>query len=203
MAKREYYIDPRGDRVPVRHVKKYDKKRDRIAQRIASDWQKAQDHLRKCKAHTMELIAELQDAAADAAGVPELGGKLGNLQFRSFDGNITVALDCQRKTEFDERLAIAQELIMEAVAEMGAKAEVADLAEIARRTFTPRSSGNLDRQRIRDLRNYNVKHPKWKQACEIISECERTIGHREYVRVSVRKDRTSKPKSIVLDIASL
>jgi len=56
-------------------------------------------------------------------------------------------------------------------------------------------------QRIRDLRTYNVRHPKWKKACKIISECERAIGHREYITVTVRENAADKPRSIYLDIA--
>jgi hypothetical protein len=83
----------------------------------------------------------------------------------------------------------------------GAQGGDDDLAEIARRAFTPRKSGNLDMQRIRDLRNYTVKHPTGLKACEIISDCERTIGYCRYIRVSVRPDSNAQPKDIPLDIA--
>jgi hypothetical protein len=58
-------------------------------------------------------------------------------------------------------------------------------------------------QRIRDLRTYNVKHPKWRKACEIISECERVVGFRRYVRVTVRKEKDAAPENVILDIAAL
>jgi len=203
MAKKEYYIDPMGDKVPARHVKPYDKARDRIATQIAREYLKMQARMVALKEQTMQRVEDLQARAACEAGVPSLGGAKGNVQFRSFDGNVTVTLDRQKRTEFDERLQFAQQLIHEAVEEMTLKGTGADLAEIARRSFQPRRSGNLDMQRIRDLRTYNVKHPKWRQACEIISECERTIGHREYIRVAVRRDRDHKPTPIKLDIAAL
>ena len=215
MARKEYYIDPMGDKVPARHVKTYDKKRDRIAMQIAKEWSGMQAKLIDLKIKTVERIMALQEAAAKDAGVPDLGGAKGNIQFRSFDGSVTVALDRQKRTEFDERLAIAEKLILAAVDEMLAQIEgeekvspatrdaIRNVARIARAAFAPRRSGNLDMQRIRDLRNLNVKHPKWRKACEIISECERTIGHREYIRVSVRDAADHSPKPITLDIAAL
>ena len=202
MAKKEYYTDPAGEKVPGKYVKAYDKKRDAIAQRIAKRWQDERTRLAKIKAETIADIQALVDAAELETAV-SLGGAKGNIQFRSFDGSITVISDRQFRTEFDERLTMAQQLIGEAIADMTADAENADLAEIARRAFEPRKSGNLDMQRIRDLRRYNIKHPKWAQACEIISECERTVGHRDYLRVLVRNAPDAKPEAVVLDIAAL
>jgi hypothetical protein len=200
--KKDYYTDPAGEKVPAKYVKPYDKLRDHIARQIEKDWQAEQARLAACKLRTVAAIQKLQEAAAAEAGV-DLGGEKGNLQFRSFDGSITISLDRQYRTEFDERLQFAQALIKEAVAEMTEGTSNADLAEIATKAFTPRKTGNLDMQRIRDLRTYNVSHPKWKQACEIISDCERTVAFRDYIRVAVRTAPDAKPQPITLDIASL
>jgi SpoVK/Ycf46/Vps4 family AAA+-type ATPase len=200
--KKDYYTDPSGETVPAKYVKPYDRKRDQIAQRIARLWQDEQARLAKVKAETIALITQLQEAAAGEADVT-LGGARGNIQFRSFDGAITVSSERAYRTEFDERLQFAQQLIMEAIAEMTDKVDDADLSEIARRAFQPRKSGNLDMQRIRDLRNYRVQHPKWRKACEIISDCERTVAFRDYIRVAVRTAPDATPETINLDIAKL
>ncbi len=203
MSKKAYYTDPMGQKVPAKYIKKYDKLRDQIASQIFRDWEAEEARLRKLKTATLERVDRLQAAAAAEADVKDLGGKAGNIQFRSFDGRITVAVDAAKKTEFDERLALAQQLIMEAVREIAADVKNHDLVEIATKAFEPRRSGNLDMQRIRDLRKYNVSHPKWKKACEIISECERVIGHRRYIRVTVRQTPDQTPRPIVLDVAAL
>jgi len=195
------YTDPTGQHVPAKYVPAYDKLRDQIARRIAKSWQDEQVRLAKIKTDTMADIEKLVAAAAKEAGV-SLGGEKGNLQFRSFDGSITIQNDRQYRTEFDERLQFAQQLINEAIAEL-TDGSNADLAEIARKAFQPRRTGNLDMQRIRDLRTYNVTHPKWKQACEIIADCERTVAYRDYIRVAVRLAPDAKPQPITLDIASL
>ena len=199
----KYYIDALGDKVPARHVKQYDKLRDRTSQQIARLWKAEEQRLSDLKAKTCALIEKLQEAAAKDAGVKDLGGVKGNIQVRSYDGTITIALDNAKRTEFDERLQLAQELIMQAVRELADGEHNADLIEIATKAFQPRRSGNLDMQRIRDLKSYNVRHPKWKKAIEIISECERTIGHRQYVRVAVRESGDKKPRNILLDVAKV
>ena len=199
--KKEYYTDPSGDQVPAKYVNAYDRQRDKIANQIAKLWIEERDRIAKVKANTLAAIEKLQAAAGKETGV-DLGGAKGNLQFRSFDGTITVSLDRQYRTEFDERLQAAQQLITEAIADMTEGSD-ADLAEIASKAFQPRKSGNLDMQRIRDLRTYNVRHPKWRKACEIISDCERTIAHRDYIRVAIRNKADQTPTSIHLDISKL
>jgi hypothetical protein len=199
--KKDYYIDPTGEKVPAKYVKPYDKLRDQIANAILKDWKSEQQRLQAVKTRTMDMIHKLQQASTAGTGI-DLGGTKGNLQFRSFDGTITVSLDRQYRTEFDERLKAAQQLINEAIAEMTENTD-ADLAEIATRAFTPRKTGNLDMQRIRDLRTYNVRHPKWRQACDIISECERTIAFRDYIRVTVRTAPDASPENIYLEISKL
>lgn len=208
----DYYTDPRGDKIPARHVRPYDRKRDRSARRIVAKCEDLQSRMIKTKADILDIIADLQSAAAADAGVNDLGGKGGNIQFRSYDGTITVSIDNQRRTEFDERITFAERLIGEAIAEMRAAVApgestalqaIEDLATLATAAFTPRGSGTLDKQRVRDLRNLDVKHPKFRQAQEIIGKCERTIGHRQYFRVTVRRSPDGKREPIVLDIAAL
>jgi len=203
MKQERTYLDARGAAVPARYVKPYDRLRDQLALAIAKDWQEEQGRLAALKARTLARVDRLRAAAAAAADVPELGGEQGYIQFRSFDGSVTVRVDNAKRTEFDERLGMAQRLIEEAVGEMAAGEHNSDLVEIATRAFQPRSSGALDMQRVRDLRKLNVKHPKWVQACEIIAECERCVGHRRYVRVSVRKAADARPEWIALDIAAV
>lgn len=198
-----HYTDPNGEIVPAQYVKPYDKHRDRLARKIAAEFAAERERLKAIRTRTLSRVMELQDKAAEAADIKALGGKQGNVQFRSFDGLITIRVDNARRTEFDERLQLAQQLIMEAVQEMAQGDHNADLVEIATKAFKPRRNGNLDMQRIRDLRNYNVKHAKWKKACEIISDCERTIGHRKYIRVSVKANQDATPDNIILDIAAL
>lgn len=195
--------DPMGMIIPVKYVKAYDRRRDQIARRIAAEFQAEEARLIALKERTLAAVESLRQAAAEAAGMKGLGGKEGYIQFRSFDGWITIRVDNAKRTEFDERLGLAQQLIMEAVRELAKDVTSADLVEIATRAFQPRKSGTLDMQRIRDLKSYNVSHPKWKQAIAIINECERCVGHKRYIRVTVRKDLASEPKPITLDIAAL
>ena len=81
---------------------------------------------------------------------------------------------------------------------------IEDLRKIATDAFRPRGrEGKIDRQRVRDLLNIAFDHDKWRQAQKIIRECDRTIGHRAYVRVAVQANPKAKPEPILLDIAKV
>jgi hypothetical protein len=203
MTKEKMYVDAQGYEVPAKYVSTYDKQRDKIARAIHADWLKEEERLKELKAKTLQRIEQMRMIAAKSAGVKDLGGRRGNLQFRDFSGCITVVLDTQYRTEFDERLELAQMLIMEAVKEIASDANNHDLVEIATRAFSPRKSGHLDMARVRELKNYKVKHRKWKQAIKIIDECEREVGSRQYIRVQERRRAEETPRNILLDMAKI
>lgn len=201
------YTDPDGNPVPAKYVSAYDRARDRIARKIHDLWGKEEERLTQLRAQTERLIDEIRQAAAKEAGV-KLGGAKGYLQFRSFDGRIIVRFENVAQVDFDERLSLAQQLIGEAIDDMAGdtskNAKLAGLRKIAEAAFKPRGkNGKLDRQRVRDIANVQVNHPKWRKAAELIRECETITGHKAYVRVAKRLAPEAPPIPIVLDITKV
>jgi len=204
---KKVYIDPDGNTVPAKHVSAYDRKRDAIANRIFNLWGAEEQRLTSLQAATNRLLDELRAAAAKEAGV-KLGGAKGYLQFRSFDGRIIIRFENRSKTEFDERISLVQQLIREAIDELAADAgrgaKVQELRKVADAAFKPRGKdGRLDRQRVRDIATVQVDHPKWRKAAELIRECDKVVGHQEYVRVAKRLAPEAEPIPIILDIAKV
>lgn len=201
------YVDPDGNAIPAKHVRPYDRKRDAIANRIFNLWGAEERSLTALKATTNRLLDELREAAAKEAGV-KLGGAKGYLQFRSFDGRIIIRFENRSKTEFDERITMVQQLIREAIDELatdaGRSGKVQELRKVADAAFKPRGKdGRLDRQRVRDIAAVQVDHPKWRKAAELIRECDKVIGHQEYVRVAKRLAPDQEPNPIILDISKV
>mgnify|MGYP000845351636 FL=1 len=201
----KFYVDPEGNRIPAKHVRPYDRKRDAIANRIFNLWGAEEQRLTALKATTNRLLDEIRDAAAKEAGV-KLGGAKRYLQFRSFDGRIIIRFENRSKTEFDERISIVQQLIGEAIDELatdaGRSGKVQELRKVADAAFKPRGKdGRLDRQRVRDIAAVQVDHPKWRKAADLIRECDKVIGHAEYVRVAKRLAPDAEPIPIILDIS--
>lgn len=203
----KFYVDPEGNQIPAKHVRPYDRKRDAIANRIFNLWGAEERRLTALKATTNRLLDEIREAAAKEAGV-KLGGAKGYLQFRSFDGRIIIRFENRSKTEFDERISIVQQLIREAIDELAADAgrsgKVQELRKVADAAFKPRGKdGRLDRQRVRDIAAVQVDHPKWRKAADLIRECDKVIGHAEYVRVAKRLAPDQEPNPIILDISKV
>lgn len=202
--KKEYYTDPTGFNVPARLVSEHEKLRDRKSLLIAKEWAEMEERLVALKKRTKDHIDCVVASAANSAGVKTLGGAKGNIQFRSYDSNITISYDKPKRTEFDERLRFAQDLMLEALRDLlNVGQAVEDLVTIVMEFYRPNRSGNIDKQKVRELRKITrVKHAKWQQAIKILGECERTIGYREYIRVSVRQP-DGKSRNILLDIAKV
>lgn len=205
-TKQKFYIDPTGEKIPAKYISAYDKKRDAIAQRIAKLWLDERRRLENVKEKTMALIDEVRSAAAKDAGV-KLGGKKGYLQFRDFRGQVVVRFENVERTEFDERISMVQQLINEAIEDMatgaGRSGKAQELRKVAEAAFRPRGKdGKLDRQRVRDIANVKINHPKWRKAAELIRECDKVVGHKPYIRVMLTNDVGIAPhQPIVLDIA--
>ena len=207
MKKPVKYINPLGNEVPPESVSAYDKSRDRIVRRIHDIWTKAQAQLRLARVQTDANLDMIRKLAAKLSGV-KLGGAKGYFQLRSFDGKIIVRFENVAVMEFDERLELVQRLINEAIDDLAGdtskNANLQELRTIAAAAFRPRGrEGKIDRQRVRDLLNTKVNHPKWRQAQDIIREADRTIGHRAYVRVATQAHPKAKPEPILLDIGKV
>lgn len=214
MKKPVKYVNPLGNEVPPESVSKFDKERDRIVRRIHAIYAKAHEQLRTAKVQTDANLDLIRKLAAKQTGV-KLGGAKGYFQLRSFDGKIVVRFENVPVQEFDERLELVQRLVFETIDEctvLGSRdikdvtqvTAVQDLCRIASDAFRPRGrEGKIDCQRVRDLLNIKVGHPKWRQAQDIIRECDRTIGHRAYVRVAVQANPKAKPEPIILDICKV
>lgn len=212
MKKTVKYVNPLGNEVPPESVSKFDKERDRIVRRIHAIYAKAHEQLRTAKVQTDANLDLIRKLAAKQTGV-KLGGAKGYFQIRSFDGKIIVRFENVAVKEFDERLETVQRLVFEAIDEKASaasvgdekqKKDVQDLRNLAADAFRPRGrEGKIDRQRVRDLLNIAFDHEKWRQAQKIIRECDRTVGHRAYVRVAVQASPKAKAEPIILDICKV
>lgn len=201
MKTKKEWVDARGEKVPDSRVTKLEKKRERIARRICTRWEKAELLLRRIKIETLQDIEDLQKCASDASDA--IGGAKGNTQFRSFDGTIIVSKDIQDIVEYDERRFVAQRLVLEAAHEIAAKNNDKNVVEIVSKFLRPRKSGKLDTQRIRDLLDYKVDHPKWEQGCAIFRDCAHVVDTKLYLRVSRKYTPEAKHVPICLDIAAI
>ncbi len=192
--------DAAGVAVPVRYVKEYDRRRDKLARRIQARWEAAQKTLQAIYDQTAADIEEIEKLAADGRTSARKLGVKGNFQFQSFDGLVMICRSVRYDLRFDDRLRAAQSIIEEIIQEKTAAID-SDLAEILRDVFRPMSDGLLSKSRIMGLFRLKIGHPRWKDAMDLIRESIEARRGKTLLSVSVKDGREGAWNSIQLDIA--
>lgn len=202
MAKKtQTMIDAQGDEVPIRHVKPYDRQRDKIARRCLARWERARKTIETVYADTAVDIEGIEELAAEGRTGARKQGTKGNFQFASFDGAIQVSRSARYEMRFDERLRTAQEIIEEIIAEK-AEGVDADLAELVQGIFRPTSDGLLSQSRVMGLFRLKIRHPRWAVAMDLIRESIESRRGKNLLAVR-RKNSVGEWESVLLDIAAV
>ena len=193
-------IDSKGDSVPRKYVKRYDRERDRIARRVLARWIKTRATLRTCYNDTLadieslEMLAHGQDV--------RLGGVKGNLTFQSFDGLTQISRLARYELRFDERLQAARDLIYAMIDTKSAEIDD-DFAVIIRNVFAPTSNGMLSRSRVLSLLRYNVRNAEWLRAMDMIRESISSHRGKTLLSVSHKSSRDADWDNVQLDVAKV
>jgi hypothetical protein len=199
--KTETMIDAKGDPVPIRHVKPYDRKRDMIARRCLARWERGRELIARIYRDTAADIEWIEAMAAEGRTGARAPGKKGNFQFASFDGAIQVSRSARYELRFDERLRVAQEIIDQIIAEK-AEGVDEDLAELIKGVFRPTSDGLLSQARVMGLFRLRIRHPRWAEAMDLIRESIESRRGKNLLAVR-KRGATGEWESVLLDIAAV
>ncbi len=192
-------IDSRGREIPISYVKAHDRAKDRVVKSIQKQADDLSARLAKFREDSLSRIMAYVRKCGEEYDVT-MGGEKGNITLRSFNGLTKVQLAIQDNVEFDERLAIAQKLITEYLEEISKGADPA-LIQLVHKAFYADAQGRLRTGQVLGLRTINIKHPKWRQAMDIIVDSISVQSSRQYVRV-YQRDTTEAPwQMIQLNIA--
>jgi len=198
----KYMTDRFGDKIPVRIVSAYDRKRDQIVRRIAKRYEEAQSLLERVKASTLEDLDTLEQMAIADAGVKDFKAKGGNTTVSSYDGLITVQCKNRVFSGMDERAKIAKQLLDEFVAELTEGQEKADIVQIVESLLDTRS-GEINRTAALRITRLTLKSEKFRQAKDLLQASMYASMSKTYIYVEQRVNRESDPVPIFLDIAKL
>lgn len=201
MSKETTMTDACGAAIPLRHVKPYDRLRDKRSRRILARWQKARAYMEQVYRETAEDLAAIENAAGEGRYKVALGTK-GNFQAMSFDGLIQVGKRARYELRFDERLATAQQIIEDVIREK-AEGVDPDLAEIVKGVFRPTSDGLLSQSRVLSLFRLKISHPRWRQAMDLIRESIESKRGKTLFFCNFKPTREADWQSILLDIAAI
>ncbi len=198
MNEKDFMKNAKGGYDPIATIKEIDLARDSLVKDIIAKSLEMSRQLAALKQRFFDDIYAFIDLSAEKYGV-KVGGKKGNVQLVSYDGEYKVILAVNENIQFDERLQIAKNLIDECLSEwtQDSRAEIQALINDA---FYVGKSGKLNTNRILSLRRLEIQDKKWQQAMNAISDSVLTVDSKEYIRTYKRND-AGEYDLINLDIA--
>lgn len=197
---KDCWTDAKGKFVPLEDISDFD--------------QLVEDSLRPMVERHIRLFLELADHKArmhddfetmiklswERHGV-EVGGKKRNARKYLFDGSFMVERSIQARYAYDEQIGAAEELIRACLDQLTQGVDPA-LRKIVDGAFNRNNDGEIRRSEMVRLESYDIDHPQWKQAMEIIQKARKVFDSATYINVYVR-DALGKYVLLPLDLASV
>lgn len=129
------------------------------------------------------------------------GSDIGSVTFKSFDGSKEVQIQIAKQFTFDAKLSLAKEKIDEFLLAITENSG-AEIKTLILRAFEVQD-GKVDAKHIMSLKSYDITHPKWLEAMQIIDDAIEVVGTKSYIRFKKKDGVEGKMKTIVLDFASV
>jgi hypothetical protein len=200
-ASGQYMTNAIGHLVPVELVAPIDIERDDLVKALVNDAKRVQGELTAFKQRALGDISAFIDLSAEKYKV-EYGGDKGNVTLSSFDGRYKVIIAVADRTEHDERLQIAKEMIDKCCHKWGVGVN-ANYRALVMSAFQVDKRGRINTGRLLELTRLNIDDDEWKTAMQAIIDSIRVVGSKEYVRIYERVGKSNSFQQITLDIAAL
>ncbi len=196
---RPHVQDAEGRWVDWSLVKARDQLQDEVVRKIIAFALDLNAQIARFRRHTEADLASIMGLLEQEYGVT-LGGPGGNFMLRSFDDLMRVELKVGKFMEFGPEIHSAKALIDEYLRALTTDA-IPELQTLVLGAFEVDKKGKLDRQKILDLRKYDITDERWVRAMQAISDAERTVMVREYLHFKVRKSHQDEFRAITINLA--
>jgi len=172
---KKYLKNAKGALIPFENVKKSDKTKDRLVEKLFSKAEKLHNGMKKVKeSMAVEIQKYLEDQAANH-GVKWKG----NAQLDNFGGDKRISVSIKDMICFSEKLQVAKEVIDECVRKWSKNADPA-LVTLITTAFEVDKKGNINKTMILSLRQYKIEDERWKEAMDLISEAIQVEATKTY-----------------------
>lgn len=197
---KRYWKDPKGNLVPESAVKELDKFEDQTVRKLvvlAEEYQQAGIEFKEKIFNEVREFIELSATEYDTV----IQGSKGGASLYAFNGEYRIQYSVADHINFNNRLAIAKQLIDECILSWsnGASDEIMALIN---RAFSVDKEGSINVRNVLSLRSLDIKDEKWLKAMDAINDSIKIIGSSEYIRI-YKKDELGKYRQIVLDFSKL
>ena len=192
--------DRNGRFVPISLIKEYEQLREQQIDPLIQRWIALYEEMADLKANMFDDIEDLLDICAYQYGVT-LAGKKGNISLYKFDGSYMLQRKFQNRSQFDERLLTAEQLIRSYIDELAGSASD-ELKVLILGAFERNKDGEIRRHELVRLRALDINDERWRNAMDIIAKAEQIIDSACYVQVHKRV-ASGKYEAMHLDFSAI
>lgn len=193
MAKaKKQWIDPKGLIIPADRVTKFEKKKERVADRLLRQAQDINNRLQVFKDECRDLCHDIYEQALEEKGVTGADRK-GNFTFYNFGESIKVETRVSERIDFDDAgIEAAKAKFDEFMNNATESVDDAFVRSLISDAFATRR-GKLDVKKVFDLigkrkRVDKDKYPLFHEAIDLIEDSIRRPDSKTYFIVSVKMD---------------
>lgn len=191
--------DHRGNEVPRIYVPVEEVKTELQIAKIYNKAEKLSTALKMYKAEAFEIADAIYGEMLKNANITATDRK-GNYSLTSFDKTVKIEVNVSNSISFDSNITLAQEKLNEFIRTKTEGVDQ-DLSILVNQAFTTRK-GRLDKARIFDLMQLNIKGQLWADAMELIRKSITTNSSVRYMEIS-SKDDEGRYIPVKLNFASL
>ncbi|WP_233093006.1 DUF3164 family protein [Paracoccus sp. IB05] len=166
--------DPRGALVPIDVIKAVDQLEDGVVRKIMHFAEDLSARVSRFKGHTFTDPGEFDALLAQEYYVTR-GGPKGNRTYTSCDGLMRVSVRTAELLEFGTGLQQAKSLFDECLNEWTQNSR-AEIRAIVPDAFNTDQEGKICRSAIFRLLRYDIRDPRWIEACRALREAMRPMG---------------------------
>lgn len=172
-----FWIDSSGDPVPEQYVDVDDRKKDRLVERLHKKAERLQRKIREFKAEAAERVDRY---LRETANKYEEEDWKGNATLTNFSNTRKIEVKVNHLITFNEKLQLAKQKLDKFFQDITADARD-ELKALVHDAFAVDQKGNLNKRQILRLRRYNIKHPQWKEAMELIDDAITIESTKQYI----------------------
>lgn len=200
-AENGFWLDKKGDAVHPDNIRATEKIKDETVENLISKAVEVQTILSVFKKNSFDEVESYFNLLLQNYGVDnKKNTKKGNITIENFSGTAKVQIAVNDNIAFDEKLSIAKMKIDEYLHEI-TKDTHADIQTLITKSFEVDKKGEVNAKKILALRGYEITHPLWIEAMQIISEATEVVSSKSYIRFYTRESIDKEYKQVSLDLA--
>lgn len=194
------WVNHKGETVPEKYVSNYDKKKEKLIAKLAKKADALNEKLTELKKEMFADADLLDNLMYKEHSMERSDASKGNFTMYSFNKELRMSVKVADVIEFSDLIKLAQEKIQQFI-ESKSKDADQDLMVLVNNAFKT-TKGRLDKARVFSLFNYEIKHPLWIEAIDLIKKSITTNHTKRYV-VIAKRDNNGEYTDINLNFSSL